>query len=144
MKDCEALCETVFFASMLIDYFLSLFLDKPADDCQKEEVEIDVTEVMSQTEDSHNSVSAEEQEPKQPQENVNPSAETQTSVSQATSTRSKIEPEEKSPSAPDSSQKTLPVKKEGASTAQVVPECCDDPCDTDYIPSKNIYSSGLL
>lgn len=100
-----------------------------------------MTEVMSQTDDTHNSVSAEEEEPKQPQENINPSAGTQTSVSQAASIKSKIEPEEKSPSAPASSQKTLPVKKEGAGTAQVVPECCDDPCDTDYVPSKNINSS---
>lgn len=99
-----------------------------------------MTEVMSQTEDSHRSTSPEDQEPKQPQENIDPSAETQHVVYQATSTKSNIEPEEKTQSAPASPQKS--VKKEDSSTVQVVPECCNDPCDTDYMPSKNISVSA--
>lgn len=111
--------------------------DKPADVEQKEEVEIDVTEMVSQTEDGHPGVSAVDPEPKQPQENTNPPSETQPPVSEATSPRSNLEPEEKSQSALASSQKTLSVKKEGASTVQIVPERCDDPSDTDYMPSRN-------
>uniref|UniRef100_H3CZZ6 Zinc finger and BTB domain containing 17 n=1 Tax=Tetraodon nigroviridis TaxID=99883 RepID=H3CZZ6_TETNG len=90
--------------------------DKPADVEQKEEVEIDVTEVVSQTEDGHPSVSAEDPGPKHPRETVNPPAETQPPVTEATSPRSKLEPEEKSQSALALSQKTLSVKKEDAST----------------------------
>lgn len=123
-------------------YLFYKLKDKPGDGEQKEEVEIDVTEVMSQTEDSHRSTSPEDQEPKQPQENIDPSAETQHVVYQATSTKSNIEPEEKTQSALASPQKTVSVKKEDSSTVQVVPECCDDPCDTDYMPSKNISVSA--
>lgn len=129
------------FASMLTIYMFVYFLtnqDKPADVEQKEEVEIDVTEVVSQTEDGHPSVSAEDPGPKHPRETVNPPAETQPPVTEATSPRSKLEPEEKSQSALALSQKTLSVKKEDASTVHVVPESCDDPSDTDYMPSRNI------
>lgn len=135
------------FASTLTIYLIVYFYfftnqDKPADVTQKEEVEIDVTEVVSQTEDGHPSVSAEDPEPKQPQENVNPpAAETQPPVSEATSPRSNLDPEEKSQSALACSQQTLAVKKEDASTSQVVPESGDDPSDSDYIPSRNINDS---
>lgn len=131
-------------AFLCFQAYLFFFLtnqDKPADVEQKEEVEIDVTEVVSQTEVGHPSVPAEDPEPKQPQENVNPPAETQSPVSEATSPRSNLEPEEKSQSALASSQKTLSVKKEDSSTAQVVPESSDDPSDTDYMPSRNINDS---
>lgn len=122
------------FLSMLI-FFLNQ--DKAVDVEQKEEVEIDVTEVVSQTEDGHHpSVSAEDPEPKQPQENVNPPAETQPPVSEAASPTSTLEPKEKSESTPASSQKTLFVKKE-----EKVGESCDDPSDSDYMPSRNMNDS---
>lgn len=123
--------------------FIFLFTnqDKPADVEQKEEVEIDVTEVVSQREDDQPSVSAEDPEPKQTQENIKPPAETQPPVSEATSPRSNLEPEEKSQSALASSEKTLSVKKEDANIVQVVAESCDDPSDTDYMPSRNTNHS---
>lgn len=125
----------VCFASMLT-FFKQ---DKPGDVEQKEEVEIDVTEVVSQTEDGHPSVSAEDPEPKQPQENGNPPAETQPPFSEATSPRSTLEPKEKSEATLASSQKTLFVKKEEKGG-----ESCDDPSDTDYMPSRNINGSVLV
>lgn len=133
-------------ASFLSMLTISLFIvftnqDKPAGVEQKEEVEIDVTEVVSQTEDGPPSVSAEDQEPKESREDVNPPAETQPPVSEATSPRSNLEHEEKSQSALASSPKILSVKKEDASTIQVVPESCDDPSDIDYMPSRNINDS---
>lgn len=115
--------------------------DKPADVEQKEEVEIDVTEVVSQTEDSPPSISAEDPEPKQPPETGNPGAETQPLVPTAAPLGSNLEPEQKSQSALASSQKTLSVKKEDANTVQDVPGSCDDPSDTDYMPSRNINDS---
>lgn len=95
-----------------------------------------MTEIISQSEDSHPSASPEDQEPKQPQENTDLSAETEHPVCQATSIKSNIEPEENSHSALVSPQKTVSVKKEDSCTIQVVAECCDDPCDSDYLPSK--------
>lgn len=100
-----------------------------------------MTEVISQSEDSHPSTSPEEQEPKEPQENTDPPAETGQPVSQATSNKSNIEPEESSNSALASPEKTVPVKKEDSCTVQVVAEGYDDPCDSDYLPSKPINAS---
>lgn len=101
-----------------------------------------MTEVMSQTEDSHPSASVEDQELSQPQENKNPSSETELPVSQATSTTSSnLEPEEKSQSPLASYQQTVYVKKEDVTSVQVVPESCDDPSDTDYTPSKSVDAS---
>lgn len=100
-----------------------------------------MTEVISQSEDSHPSTSPEEQEPKEPQENTDPPAETEQPVSQATSNKSNIEPEESSNSALASPEKTVPVKKEDSCTVQVVAEGYDDPCDSDYLPSKPINAS---
>uniref|UniRef100_A0A674P3V5 Zinc finger and BTB domain containing 17 n=1 Tax=Takifugu rubripes TaxID=31033 RepID=A0A674P3V5_TAKRU len=119
---------------------LDFDVDKPADGEQKEEVEINVTEVISQSEDSHPSRSPEEQEPKEPQENTDPSAETEQPVSQATSNKSNIEPEESSNSALASPQKAASVKKEDSCTVQVVAECYDDPCDSDYLPKSQLKS----
>lgn len=100
-----------------------------------------MTEVISQSEDSHPSTSLVEQEPKEPQENTDPSTETEQPVSQAISNKSNIEPEESSNSALTSAQKTVSVKKEDSCTVQVVAECYDDPCDSDYLPSKTINVS---
>lgn len=100
-----------------------------------------MTEVISQSEDSHPSTSPAEQEPKEPQENTDPSAETEQPVSQATSNNLNIEPEESAHSALASPQKTVSVKKEDSCTVQVVAECYDDPCDSDYLPSKTINVS---
>lgn len=127
---------------LLLSFFTNQ--DKPADVEQKEEVEIDVTEVVSQTEDGHPSVSAEDPGPKHPRETVNSLAETHPPVTEATSPRSNSEPEETSQSTVAISQKTISVKKEDSSTVQVVPESCDDPSDTDYMPSRNMNNSVLV
>lgn len=100
-----------------------------------------MAEVISQSEDSHPSTSPEEQEPKEPQENTDPSAETEQPVSKATSNKSDIEPEESSNSALAPPEKTVSVKKEDSCAVQVVAECYDDPCDSDYLPSKTINVS---
>lgn len=97
--------------------------------------------MASQAEESPPSTPAEDKEPTQNHENLEEdiSTETQQTVSQPSPARTHSGQGRPPKTAPVSTQKKVPVKKEEESDVQDAPEFQDDPSDTDYTPSKCIF-----
>lgn len=115
--------------------------EKPGDGEQRDELESDLTEVASQAEESPPGTPAEDKMPTQHQENLKEeiTAEPQKTLSQPSPARTQSWRRRPPKTTPVSTQKKVSVKKEEESAAQEVPEFQDDPSDTDYTPSKDIF-----
>lgn len=115
--------------------------EKPGDGEQRDELDSDLTEVASQAEESPSSTPADDKKPTQNPENLKEdiSAETQRTLSQPNPARTQSWRRRPPKTTPLSTQKKVSVKKEEESAALDVPEFQDDPSDTDYTPSKDIF-----
>lgn len=115
--------------------------EKPGDGEQRDELESDLTEVASQAEESPPSTPADDKKPTQNPENLKEdiSVETQKTLSQPNPARTQSWRRRPPKTTSVSTQKKVSVKKEEESAALDVPEFKDDPADTDYMPSKDIF-----
>lgn len=123
------------------NFFFNKTKEKTGDREQREQLESDVTEVASQTEESPSCTLADDNEPTQSKENSqeDTSSDTQQTVSQSIPARTCSGQGRSPKTTPVFTPEMLSIKKEEEIAVQNVPEFQDDPSDTDYMPSKCIF-----